>query len=118
MTEVSPGQYSIRASQGHSLKSVEAKDLLEEIKEGTLTTPVIHGTTLAAWNSIKTQGLSKMNRNHVHFAVGLPDDKNVKSGMRKTSQVFIYIDVEKARKGKIRFDSYALCSLVTYYFSI
>jgi 2'-phosphotransferase len=98
LLEQRPGVYYIRASQGHSLKSVESQDLLEEIKE-PVTTPVIHGTSNKAWESIKIQGLSKMRRNHVHFAIGLPGDENVKSGMRKTSEVFIYIDVEKARTG-------------------
>lgn len=66
-----------------------------------MTTPVIHGTNLEAWKSIQTQGLSKMTRNHIHFAIGLPNDPKVKSGMRKQSQVFIYINVEKAKKGKV-----------------
>lgn len=91
------GEYFIRASQGHSLKTVENKDLLEEVKE--ISTPVIHGTNLEAWKSIQTQGLSTMTRNHIHFAIGLPDDPNVSSGIRKTSDVFIYINVQEARKG-------------------
>lgn len=89
----------MRASQGHSLKKIRADDLMEAITE-PMDTPVIHGTTLQAWDQIKRQGLSKMGRNHIHFAVGLPDDPNVKSGIRKSSQVFIYIDVDKARQGR------------------
>lgn len=91
--------YFIRASQGHSIKIVESKDLLEEVHE--ISTPVIHGTTLSAWASIKSQGLSAMTRNHIHFAIGLPDDPNVSSGVRKTSDVFIYINVQEAIKGKL-----------------
>jgi 2'-phosphotransferase len=95
LTPISSGdQYKIRASQGHSLKTVASQDLLEPITQ--FSTPVIHGTHLQAWQQIKTQGLSRMNRNHVHFAIGLPNDPNVKSGMRKSSQVFIYINTEKA----------------------
>lgn len=96
------GTYYIRASQGHSLKTVETKDLLVPITEA-LSTPVIHGTNKQAWLSIQKQGLSKMNRNHIHFAIGLPNDPKVKSGIRKSSHVFIYIDVEKARKDGIEF---------------
>lgn len=96
------GVFYIRASQGHSLKTVESKDLLVKVTEA-LSTPVIHGTTKEAWASIQKQGLSKMNRNHIHFAIGLPDDPKVKSGIRKTSQVFIYIDVEKAKNGGVEF---------------
>lgn len=89
----------MRASQGHSLKAIKPDDMMEKIT-GPLDTPVIHGTTLQAWDQIKKEGLSKMARNHIHFAVGLPDDPNVKSGIRKSSQVFIYIDVDKARQGR------------------
>jgi 2'-phosphotransferase len=64
---------------------------------------VIHGTRLQAWEHIKTKGLSTMNRNHVHFAIGLPGDSNVRSGVRKSSQVFIYIDVHKAMQDGIAF---------------
>lgn len=78
---------------------MKAEDLLEVVTE--LTTCVIHGTTMKAWEHIKTQGLSVMNRNHIHFAVGLPNDPNVSSGMRKTSDVFIYINLQAAQKGKV-----------------
>lgn len=93
------GEYLIRASQGHTLKTVATKELLKLVEE-PFSTPVIHGTNAEAWKSIKTQGLSRMGRNHIHFAVGLPSDRSVTSGIRKSSTVFIYIDTEKARKGK------------------
>lgn len=92
------GEWLVRATQGHSLKTVKPDDMMEKITE-PLDTPVIHGTTLQAWNQIKQQGISKMDRNHIHFAIGLPDDPKVKSGIRKSSTVFIYVDVDKARQG-------------------
>lgn len=98
LTQMNDAWY-IRATQGHSLEKVVADQLLEQIT-GPLDTPIIHGTTQKAWKSIQKQGLSKMNRNHIHFAIGLPDDPNVMSGIRKSSEVFIYIDVDKARQGK------------------
>lgn len=98
LTMAENGEYMIRASQGHSIKSVEEKDLLSLLENDE--TPVIHGTTLEAWSIIKEMGLSKMGRNHVHCAVGLPGDPKVKSGIRKSSEVFIYIDVPKAKEGK------------------
>ena len=49
------------------------------------------------------QGLSKMQRTHIHFAVGYPGDKNVMSGMRYSSDIMIEIDVPKAMKAKIKF---------------
>ncbi|KAG2197116.1 phosphotransferase KptA/Tpt1 [Mucor mucedo] len=93
--------YYIRATQGHSIKTVTHQDLLEEVTH--LTTPVIHGTTQKAWASIKVQGLSTMRRNHIHFATGLPDDPTVSSGIRKTSDVFIYIRLQEAQKDGIVF---------------
>ncbi|KAL9549605.1 hypothetical protein MBANPS3_005126 [Mucor bainieri] len=99
LVQTPEGEWLVRASQGHSLKTIKSDDMMERIT-GPLETPVIHGTTLQAWSQIKQQGLSKMGRNHIHFAVGLPDDPNVKSGIRKSSQVFIYIDVDKARQGR------------------
>ncbi|CAO3688497.1 unnamed protein product [Rhizopus stolonifer] len=86
-------QLYIRATQGHSLKIVQADKLLEKLE--TVSTPIIHGTGFKAWSLIKTEGLSKMGRNHIHFAC----DLDAKSGMRKTSEVFIYIDFDKATKG-------------------
>jgi len=39
-----------------------------------------------------------MGRNHVHFAIGMPGEKEVISGMRMTCDVFIELDMEKALK--------------------
>ena len=89
----------IRANQGHSLKNiVDQEQLLERIVEPYET--VIHGTLLKKWEIIKTSGLSRMNRLHIHCAIGLPGDSGVISGMRETSEVYIYINMRKAMDGK------------------
>lgn len=44
-----------------------------------------------------------MGRNHVHFAVGMPGNEEVISGMRGTCQVFIEIDMARAMKDGIVF---------------
>ncbi|RCI00563.1 tRNA 2'-phosphotransferase 1 [Rhizopus azygosporus] len=93
--------YYIRATQGHSIPVINTDELLEKLDK--VTTPVIHGTTMKAWESIKNDGLSKMNRIHIHFAIGLPNDPNVKSGVRKSSEVYIFIDADKAMKDGIKF---------------
>ncbi|KAI9260754.1 phosphotransferase KptA/Tpt1 [Phascolomyces articulosus] len=93
--------WMIRANQGHSIKNVNQDELLERI--GTPESIVIHGTSLNNWQQIKTQGLSRMNRLHIHFAIGLPGESGVISGMRATSQVYIYIDMEKAMHDGIVF---------------
>ena len=88
----------LRANQGHS---VNVKISMDEIKEEDIKDSflMIHGTNYEAWGKIKTEGLSKMGRDYIHFAQGLPGQ--VKSGMRKNSKVLIYIDVKKVLNDKI-----------------
>lgn len=40
-----------------------------------------------------------MNRNHIHMAAGLLGESDVISGMRKTCNLYIYIDAAKAIQG-------------------
>jgi 2'-phosphotransferase len=105
LVEIDLGKFKIRANQGHSMKCVESESLLEEIKEfdcGELDI-VVHGTSLTSWNAIlESGGISRMKRNHIHFAVS-DDLKKIKSGFRVNSQVLVYVDVEKAMKDGIRF---------------
>lgn len=44
-----------------------------------------------------------MSRNHIHFAVGYPGEKDVISGMRKTCDIYIEIDIVQAIKDGIDF---------------
>lgn len=44
-----------------------------------------------------------MSRNHIHFAPGMPKDKEVISGMRNSCDVIIQIDMFKAIKDGINF---------------
>ncbi|KAJ3745795.1 KptA family-domain-containing protein [Lentinula detonsa] len=92
----------IKANQGHSIKAVklDLKPVLsiEDIPSRT----AVHGTTKAAWQSISSQGLSKMTRNHIHLAQGVTG-KNVISGMRKSCDIFIFINIPKALTAGIKF---------------
>lgn len=111
-----PKDYLIRANQGHSLK-VEAEDLLHPITSENLPETAVHGTTHAAWPLIVASGgLKPMGRNHVHFASGLPagfksiiDQSStdvaapVISGMRKSSTVLMFLDIDKAMEAGIKF---------------
>lgn len=87
----------IRANQGHTLDCVVQEKLLTKILLDDVSKYpcVVHGTTLEAWDNIKITGLSKMGRNHIHFAIGMPDDSGVISGMRSCSQVLIMIDLAR-----------------------
>ena len=98
----------IRANQGHSISSVDPELLLERLdpKELQSIPVIVHGTFWDAWQSIQQQGLSRMKRTHIHFASGLPKDDGVISGMRKSCQVYIYVDAAKcARDGVVFYRS-------------
>ncbi|CAE6418451.1 unnamed protein product [Rhizoctonia solani] len=91
----------IRANQGHTLK-------VDDLETKPITDPsevpcAVHGTNFTAWESIKEQGLSRMRRNHIHLASGRPGVSGVISGMRKSSQVLIFIDVAAAMAAGIIF---------------
>jgi len=63
---------------------------------------IIHGTYFKHWSKIKTEGLSRMKRNHIHFAKGL----NFINGLRQNAELFVYINFEKAKEdGLIFFES-------------
>ena len=95
------GEKLIRANQGHSIKAVEVE--MEEITNPDDVPKVVHGTNFKAWNEIQKSGLNKMKRNHIHFAAGELGSDGVISGMRRSAQVYIYIDVHKAMKDGIKF---------------
>ncbi|KAF2101896.1 hypothetical protein NA57DRAFT_34824 [Rhizodiscina lignyota] len=128
-----PANYLIRANQGHSIK-VDDEGLLTPISADDpsgLPEIVVHGTTWRAWPIIlKTGGLKRMSRNHIHFAGGLPEgfepldddddgqeeanatDENpaprakkdpVISGMRNTSTILIYLDFPAALAAGLKF---------------
>jgi 2'-phosphotransferase len=105
----------IRANQGHSIPGIDPDRLLTRITpEDLVGTPVVvHGTNADAWEKhIRTEGLKRMKRNHIHFATGTPrKDRGggghnavvVVSGMRKSCQVYIYVDAMKCARDGIEF---------------
>jgi 2'-phosphotransferase len=114
MTSDDPNDFLIRANQGHSIK-VDTEGLLTPItrEAGNVPATVVHGTDERAWALIlKGGGLRRMARNHIHFASGLPagfkplessagvgdaaDAAPVISGMRMSSTVLIYVDINAA----------------------
>ncbi|XP_023331577.1 tRNA 2'-phosphotransferase 1 [Eurytemora carolleeae] len=76
---------------------------MTEISDAEDVPKAIHGTTFKAWQSIRTQGLSRMNRQHIHMSAGEPGDEGVISGMRHQSQIFIYIDVKMCLEAGLKF---------------
>jgi RNA:NAD 2'-phosphotransferase (TPT1/KptA family) len=83
----------------HSLQFIQDSDLIPIHHASDIQT-VIHGTYLKNWTKIKTEGLSRMNRLHIHFSPGELGDSQVVSGIRSSCQLYIYIDAEKALTGK------------------
>lgn len=118
-TDTDPSNFLIRATQGHTMKTVDSSSFLEPISladEAKLPDTVVHGTFYGAWKAIlESGGLQCMGRHHVHFATGPTvesafasieaketqakghkKDKAVISGMRWDAQILIYIDLRKA----------------------
>lgn len=90
------GRLYIRANQGHSMTAVVSEQLLKPVLNAREVPVCVHGTQRMYLDSIFAKGLSKMQRLHVHFATGLPNDSGVISGMRSSSNVLIHLNVEKA----------------------
>lgn len=101
--------WMIRACQGHSLKHIQSDELLMHISNEELKCMerIIHGTTMKAWEVIQREGaLSRMKRNHIHFATEVPDDNNqhtVISGIRRNRECDIFLDVKKCAENAIQF---------------
>ncbi|CAD8205378.1 unnamed protein product [Paramecium pentaurelia] len=96
------GQLYIRCVQGHTIP-INEEELLEKIIDPKQFPIIVHGTYFQAWDLIKDTGLNRMARQHIHFAVGLPGDDAVISGMRNTCEVIIEVDMERAMKAGIEF---------------
>mmetsp|Transcript_5135 Transcript_5135/g.13803 ORF Transcript_5135/g.13803 Transcript_5135/m.13803 type:complete len:266 (-) Transcript_5135:931-1728(-) len=96
----------IRANQGHTVSIIDPNLLLTKMTADELrsTSTIVHGTYRQPYDSaIQKHGLSRMKRNHIHFASGLPDEGSVISGMRKSCQIYVYIDGAKCADDGIEF---------------
>lgn len=85
----------IRANQGHSIEGINPDELLTPLSSEDLANmnTIIHGTYRDAYaNSIRHNGLNRMKRNHIHFASGFPGENGVISGMRKSCEIYIFLD--------------------------
>ena len=92
----------ICAVQGHSFK-VEpylSKNItLDNYKElGINSETVVHGSYNSCLKSIKERGLSKMDRTHIHLGMNVPESGAVISGMRKSCEVMIFVNILEAIK--------------------
>lgn len=103
--DATTGALLIRAAQGHTLSTVEAEELLTPLTpEMAAELPmVVHGTRRRVLPLIERDGLSRMARQHIHFATNLPGQGGVISGMRHSADALIEIDVQKAMADGYKF---------------
>ena len=87
----------ICAAQGHSfhvepyLSEKITRDNLESLRINPET--LVHGTYKECLEPIMAEGLSRMGRNNIHFGLDIPEFGEVISGMRKSCNVIIFIDI-------------------------
>jgi 2'-phosphotransferase len=92
------GIEKICATQGHSYKVqlFGSKLITENTLKKLHINPdtIVHGTYSETLPSIlESGGLSKMGRTHIHFAIDVPESHLVISGMRKSCEILIFIDI-------------------------
>jgi len=94
------GEQLIRANQGHTVQGLlDDEAMLQRItlEAARHCAAPVHGTYTAAWGAIQAGGgLKRMARRHVHLAAGLPGEGGVISGMRRSCEVAVYIDLARA----------------------
>ena len=86
----------IRANQGHTISRVTSA--ANKQLHTPLSVPLLHGTSRASWAMIKTNGLSRRKRNHIHM-VGA----DRKQQHRIRADVWIRIDMGRALNDGIVF---------------
>jgi 2'-phosphotransferase len=90
----------IRANQGHSKKIgdlIESEELLTKLD--TPVEGVFHGSYVKHFDSIKSNGLNRMSRKHIHLAKSI----DAKSGKRNNCNLLVYVDMTEAMKDGIIF---------------
>ncbi|KAA8497450.1 putative tRNA 2'-phosphotransferase [Porphyridium purpureum] len=98
------GVLLVRANQGHTITSVDPEQLLTPIYDPDDVPVCAHGTyDDSLLNILRSGGLNRMQRHAIQMDVGLPDDPEVRSGIRRGVDVVIYIDVARAIRHGLRF---------------
>lgn len=97
--EFSQDRTKIRAVQGHSV-DVDV-GLTPILVPEDLPEVIVHGTYRDVWPAIRSQGLNRMNRQHIHFAQSIPSTSSGEqisgiSGLRLSAEVYIFIDGQRS----------------------
>lgn len=85
----------MRAVQGHTMEQITEEGLMEKLTLQTAPLVAHHGTYLSVLEAIRQTGLSRMSRKHIHLATAI-DSSRVLSGMRRSCEVVITINVHQA----------------------
>ena len=96
----------LRANQGHTVAAVDSESLLSEMSEAQVAAlpQCCHGSYIEHWEPIRTNGLSRMARRHLHLSRSSPGSAEVISGMRASCTLVVYVDLVAAmRVGGLRF---------------
>ncbi|KAF7707497.1 tRNA 2'-phosphotransferase 1 [Silurus meridionalis] len=97
------GRLQIRANQGHTVQ-VENLEMTPVVLDAPdCPQEAVHGSYMKNWPSIRSRGLSRMLRTHIHLAPGLPGEDQVISGMRYNCDLAVYVNVRKALADGIEF---------------
>ena len=96
--EVHQGEdgWLVRATQGHNKELDLSNDMHRQITmPNEVDQPTLfHGTYLAAWGSIRRQGLRCGHRQHVHFSTTYFVN-HVQSGMRRGCDLVVAVNVQQ-----------------------
>ncbi|XP_041037953.1 tRNA 2'-phosphotransferase 1 [Carcharodon carcharias] len=102
-THPETGILQIRANQGHTVQVEDLELISISVDAGNVPEEAVHGTYLQHWPSIKTRGLRRMSRTHIHLAPGLPAEEGVVSGMRSDCDLAVFIEIRRALNDGIPF---------------
>lgn len=98
---ISPDGDHICANQGHSIKHCDEVQLIPLTVEELIPLDIYHGTFKKKLSLIKSSGgLNRMGRNHIHFTCKA---YNTISGIKKTANALVYVDVKKCLDDGIQF---------------
>lgn len=95
----------IRANQGHTIDGLDDEQMLQPLGAPALAElrEAVHGTFLSSWPAIRSGGLRRMARKHVHMATDLPGESGVISGMRRSAEVLVWVDLLAAHRAGVPF---------------
>ena len=107
------GIESVRALQGHSQDlarhyHIDDSAMLRRLSEQTAPATAIHGTFLKHYSNIRSQGLFRGRRQHIHLINGdLPTDHTqTRPALRHEAEIMLWVDLRRSiHDGFVFFES-------------